>query len=180
LRQTNHRRMELYQQGLNDCEIARVEGKTRHCITNWRKRYNLPPNALRGRPKAKPKDSTTLKMALEKALDEKGRNVIRNFFYILAISERKFPDMPPGELVAAVISGLHRVAAIETGRTDFNKLQRQRRRRQKLLLNGLCVTCGKRPIAQGRSERQCETCLEHAKERNRANYYKKKEALKQT
>lgn len=42
---------ELYDQGCNDCEIARKIGCSNISIFAWRQRNNLPPNAKRGERK---------------------------------------------------------------------------------------------------------------------------------
>lgn len=42
------RRMELYKEGLNDSQIARIVGVSQSVITNWRNQRKLPANRRKG------------------------------------------------------------------------------------------------------------------------------------
>lgn len=46
-------RFELYERGLNDCEIARIEKVNHHSVWEWRNVRQLPPNAKRGEWKSR-------------------------------------------------------------------------------------------------------------------------------
>lgn len=43
--------LELYEQGLNDHEMAKALGCSPFTVFNWRKRHNKPPNSKGGRSK---------------------------------------------------------------------------------------------------------------------------------
>jgi hypothetical protein len=56
------------------------------------------------------------------------------------------------------------------GKTPTRVLANNARHKQKLIDNGLCITCGKRPHAVDRSKQHCAECLDKRKEHNKKTY----------
>ena len=72
----NHdQRLALYNQGMNDRQIAAVVGVSRITITKWRERYQLPVNRKR-----KPERIPRQHVPMERVLDPEQCQIMRQFF----------------------------------------------------------------------------------------------------
>ena len=100
-------RMELYQQGLKDAEIAKAVGVTQGAITCWRKYKGLIANRKRERKSVRPGNLYQFKYAgksMESVLSPDQCEVIRDLFRLLITAA----DRNPGKVDVSRIINYYR------------------------------------------------------------------------
>ena len=101
------KRMELYQQGLNDSAIARAVGVTQGAITCWRKYRGLTANQKRNKKSVRPGYPYQFKFTgkpMENVLSPSQCEVMRDLFRLLITAS----DRNPGKVDVSRIINFYR------------------------------------------------------------------------
>lgn len=89
--QTEHeRRLELYQQGLNDREIGEAVGLTASGIKSWRGRHGLPTQGEKGVPNG---------ASMQDVLDDDQVEKMKTFLSRLVKARDENPNLGVGEYI---------------------------------------------------------------------------------
>ena len=100
-------RMELYQQGLKDAEIAKAVGVTQGAITSWRKYRGLPSHQKRDKKSVRPGYPYQFKYTgkpMESVLNPDQCEVMRDLFRLLITAA----DRNPGKVDVSRIINFYR------------------------------------------------------------------------
>ena len=100
-------RMELYEQGLNDTEIARAVGRSQNTIAEWRKSRGLPGNYRPPKKKVRAGYAYRFEktgIPMETALNPEQCEVMRDLFRLLLTAA----DRDPGNVDVSRIINFYR------------------------------------------------------------------------